>query len=64
MRDGVEVERLTSNGTTIDEIEAAVGACSTARRQSDRRCRSTCGRQRDETRTRPKTEGGETTDAA
>jgi thioredoxin 1 len=25
MRDGVEVERLTGNGTTIDDIEAAVG---------------------------------------
>jgi thioredoxin 1 len=25
LRDGVEVERLTGNGTTIDDIEAAVG---------------------------------------
>jgi thioredoxin 1 len=25
MRDGVEVERLTGNGTTIEDIEAAVG---------------------------------------
>ena len=25
MRDGVEVERLTGNGTTVDQIEAAIG---------------------------------------